>query len=84
MILGVDEKSGASKAGLRGMSRTPDGMEFGDVLVQVNGEKIATEFDLYKQLDKCKVGDRVMVTVERGGKNMDFEVELMAAKQEFG
>jgi|ERR1711924_360727 len=79
LILGVDANGGASKAGLRGMSKTSEGVEIGDIILDVNGEKISTEFDLYKQLDKCKVGDRVAVTVERTGKNVLFDVELMAA-----
>ena len=61
----------AANAGLRGLSQTEDGIELGDIIVGVDGEKVGTNDDLLRVLDKHKLGDTVKVeVVRRGGRTV--------------
>src|SRR2546426_147173 len=65
-IVDVDPRGAAGRAGLRGMRETPDGdYEVGDVITGLDGEEIADVDDLYRILDRRKVGDRVLVETLR-------------------
>jgi hypothetical protein len=51
---------GGGKQGLRPTTRDSYGrLVLGDVITSVNGKKISNGSDLYKILDRCKVGDTV-------------------------
>lgn len=64
LILDVPEGSAAEKAGLRGTSRMTFGsIELGDIIIGIDDEKINNEGDLFKALDKHKVGDTVHIRV---------------------
>lgn len=65
----VAKDGGAAKAGLKK----------GDILRQVEGEKLTGRGQLLKILKGKKPGDKVAVQVERGGETKAFEVELKAA-----
>lgn len=48
------------QAGVKGTSRDTFGrLVLGDIIVGVEGKKIKTAADLYRSLDKCKVGQAV-------------------------
>lgn len=64
LILDVPEGSEAERAGLRGTSRMTFGsIELGDVITGIDDELIKNEGDLFKALDKHKIGDVVRIRV---------------------
>src|SRR5947207_755817 len=48
----------------------------GDVIVAIDGQKVANQFDVNLVLNHHRPGDTVDVTVYRGGKKMDIAVKL--------
>lgn len=71
----------AATAGIRGGDRIVQaGMRRfyigGDVIVAIDGQKIANQFDVSLVLNHHRPGDTVNVTVYRGGKKMDVPVKL--------
>src|SRR5262249_19598195 len=48
----------------------------GDVIVAIDGQKVATQLDVNLVLNKKRPGDQVTVTVYRGGKKLDIPVKL--------
>jgi len=71
----------AAQAGLRGGDRTvAAGLRRliigGDVLVAVDGNKIASNFDLNVRLNRKRPGEVVTVTVYRGRQKMDVKITL--------
>jgi S1-C subfamily serine protease len=70
----------AANAGLRGLTQTEDGdVELGDIIVGIAGEKVARTDDLYRILDKHKVGESVTVDIVRNGKRMSMPVRLQSS-----
>ncbi|CDF32677.1 unnamed protein product [Chondrus crispus] len=64
LVLDVPEGSAAEKAGLRGTSRMTFGsIELGDIIIGIDNEGVKNEGDLFKALDKHKVGDTVRIRV---------------------
>lgn len=76
IVLSVQADSPAAKAGLRGVDQTPNGIVLGDVIVEIDGERIEDYDDLYNTLDKHQPGDVVRVAVIRTGKKLTMPVEL--------
>src|SRR2546430_1468010 len=71
----------AAAAGIRGGDRVAQaGMRRiyigGDVIVAIDSQKIAGQFDVNVLLNRKRPGDTVTVTLYRGGKKMDVPVEL--------
>ncbi|MEK6334856.1 MAG: trypsin-like peptidase domain-containing protein [Acidobacteriota bacterium] len=78
LIINVLPNSGAARAGLRGIVQTEDGeVEIGDIIVGVDGQKVANNDDLYRALDKHQVGDTVNVDIYRDGRQMTVPVKLI-------
>ncbi len=68
LILQVDPNGSAAAAGLRGLSETPEGdLVVGDIIASIDGEKVETQNDLHRIMDKHKFNDVVQVEVVRGG-----------------
>lgn len=68
----------AANAGLRGLVQTEDGdVELGDIIVSIDGQKVAGKDDIYKVLDKHQIGDTISVEVVRRGRNMTVPVKLI-------
>jgi len=66
-----------ANAGLRGLSRTTDGdVAIGDIIVGIDGQKISTDDDVYRVLDKHQLGDSVNVEVLRNGRRATIPVKL--------
>jgi S1-C subfamily serine protease len=69
----------AANAGLRGLTQTENGdVEIGDIIVGIDGDKVANNDDLYRSLDKHQVGDIVQVQVMRNGRRTSVPVRLTA------
>lgn len=77
VIWQVAANGAAGRAGLRGLTQTEDGdLVIGDIIVGVDGDKVANSDDLYRLLDKHKVGDTVRVEVVRNGRRIAVPVLL--------
>ena len=77
LIWQVASGGAAANAGLRGLTQTENGdVELGDIIVGIDREKVATSDDLFRILDKHKVGDTVSVEVVRNGKRTTLPVRL--------
>ncbi len=64
LVLDVPDGSPADEAGLRGTQRSGAGsVEFGDVIIELDGTEISNEADLFRALDDHKVGDTVKIKV---------------------
>ena len=48
----------------------------GDVIVAIDGQKVASQLDVNLVLNRKRPGDTVNVTLYRGGKKMDIPVKL--------
>jgi S1-C subfamily serine protease len=73
--------SPAAAAGILGGSRVAQaGMRKlvigGDVIVAVDGQKVANKFDMDVVLNRKRPGDSVTITVYRGAKKLDIAVKL--------
>ena len=80
LIMEVQPGGAAANAGLRGLVQTDEGdIELGDIIVGIDGQKIAGSDDLYHALDKHEVGDTIDVEVVRNGRRMNLPVRLTEA-----
>src|SRR6267143_2028637 len=78
MILQVTPGGPAAVAGLHGISQTADGeLIIGDIITSVDGEKVSDTDDLYRILDKHKLGDVVNVEVFRNNRRITMPVRLI-------
>lgn len=73
----VASNGAAARAGLRGLTQTEDGdLVIGDIIVGIDGDKVANSDDLFKLLDKHQVGDTVQVEIMRNGRRVAVPVRL--------
>lgn len=80
-ILRVKPGGAADKAGLKGMRMTDDGdIVAGDIIVAVNGKPVADVGRFAAMLEDFRIGERVKLTVLRGGKRVDVAVTLQAER----
>src|SRR5215212_704508 len=79
LILQLDPNGSAAAAGLRGLSETAEGdLVIGDIITSVDGEKMGSQNDLYRVLDKHQFNDTVQVEVVRGdGQRATVPVRLL-------
>lgn len=70
----VEKGTGAEKAGFKK----------GDRLLTLGGEKVGTREELIEALKERRVGEKVVVGIEREGKTMELEVELAGRADVFG
>jgi S1-C subfamily serine protease len=67
----------AAAAGLRGLQQDAGGeVVLGDIIVGIDGDKIANGDDLYRVLDKHQFGDVVQVELFRDGRRVKIPVRL--------
>lgn len=77
LVLDAPPDGPAGKAGLLSTKRDAYGrLILGDIITSVNGKKITNGSDLYRILDNCKVGDKVIVEVLRGDHQEKIPVTL--------
>lgn len=63
----------AGQAGLRGTGQN----SYGDIIVNIDGEAIGDLDDLYRALDRRKIGDTVQVEILRDNKRQTVPVKLL-------
>lgn len=77
LVLDAPPSGPAGKAGLLSTKRDAYGrLILGDIITSVNGKKVTNGSDLYRILDNCKVGDKVVVEVLRGDHQEKIPVTL--------
>ncbi len=77
IIIQVAPGEAAANAGLRAVTQTENGdFALGDIILGMDGEKIANTDDLYRLLDKHQVGDTVQLQILRNGRRMSVPVRL--------
>jgi S1-C subfamily serine protease len=79
LILQVEPNGSAAAAGLRGLSETSEGdLVIGDIITAIDGEKMESQNDLYKALDKHQFNEVVRVEVVRtDGRRATLPVRLL-------
>jgi S1-C subfamily serine protease len=75
-VLRVTPGSAAQKAGLAGVEVTAQGITPGDRIVSIDGKVVDDVAKLLARLDDKKVGDIVVLSVERAGQTREVRVEL--------
>ena len=76
LIRSVLRGSAADNAGLRGLSRSGNDLIIGDIITSIDGVQLGNMDDLYRYLDKKKIGETVQVRVFRDGENLTLPVKL--------
>jgi S1-C subfamily serine protease len=67
------------QAGIKGTSRDSFGrLVLGDIIVGADGKKIKTAADLYRALDRCKVGQTLDLELLRADSKEHVSVTLEA------
>ena len=61
----------------KGSNAEKQGVQSGDILVAVNGESVATTYDVNAIKDGLQVGDSMTLTLYRDGKTFDVTVTLV-------
>ena len=81
LILNTIPSGGAQKAGLKATTQSANGrISMGDIIKEIEGKTVIDSSDLFRILDSKVVGDKVKVTVDRGGESKKIEVTLGALK----
>lgn len=71
----------AANAGIRGLSQDNAGsVILGDIITSIDGEKMEDLDDLYRLLDKKKIGDTIQAQLYRGGRTMTVPIRLSASQ----
>lgn len=65
------------RAGLRGLSSDGEATLLGDIITTIDGQKVTNIDDLYRFLDKKKIGETVSVQVYRKGSTLTVPVRLL-------
>ncbi|MEZ5347440.1 MAG: trypsin-like peptidase domain-containing protein [Pyrinomonadaceae bacterium] len=77
LVLRTYNGGAADLAGIRGLSSDSEGMILGDIILSADGENLGNLDDLYRFLDKKKIGDSVRLTLFRNGSNVTVPVRLI-------
>jgi S1-C subfamily serine protease len=81
IIRNVVPGTSAANAGLRGLSQDPSGsISLGDIILGIDGEKMNDMDDLYRFLDKKKIGDTIQVELYRNGADTTVPVRLLGTQ----
>jgi S1-C subfamily serine protease len=87
LILQLDPNGSAASAGLRGLSETTEGdLIVGDIITGIDGEKVETQNDLFRIMEKHQFNDTVQVDVVRGanGQRATVPVRLLPERPQRG
>jgi S1-C subfamily serine protease len=76
-ILTVIDGGAAAGAGLKGVTQTRDGrLRLGDVVVGINGRKVACVEDLCAELDRLQPGDTATLACRRDQETREVRLRL--------
>lgn len=89
MISRVFPNGPAAKAGLKGGNRSViigniQALVGGDIIIDIDGEKISTAEDLIRAVRRHKVGDTIPVGIMRDNKKLTFNVTLEENPESLG
>lgn len=76
LILNVETGGPAHSAGLRPTTQYKGDIVLGDVILAIAGKKVRSFDELRYELEKFKVGDEVVVSINRDGQVLDMKVKL--------
>ena len=77
LILGIAEDSPASESGIQATRRDDDGeILLGDVLISLEGERIADSEALHVKLQEFHAGDKVTLGLKRGEEYVRLPIQL--------
>ncbi|CAL5221332.1 g3507 [Coccomyxa viridis] len=77
LVLDARDGSPARLAGVHGTRRDQSGrLVLGDIISAFNGKKVKTGTDLYRELDRCTIGDDVDLEILRGSEKVHLKVTL--------
>ncbi|MEP7075238.1 MAG: trypsin-like peptidase domain-containing protein [Acidobacteriota bacterium] len=72
----------AAVAGIHGLTQDNTGdVVLGDIITSIDGDKMGSLDDLYRLLDKKKIGDTVQIQIYRDGKTLTVPVRLNTTPQ---
>jgi S1-C subfamily serine protease len=78
LVRNVVSGGSAEKAGLKGLSQDNYGeIVLGDIILSIDGEKMADMDDLYRYLDKKQIGDTVQAIVYRSNRELTIPIKLI-------
>lgn len=77
LVLRTYRGGAADQAGIRGLSSDNEGMILGDIILSADGESLNNMDDLYRFLDKKKIGDSINLKLFRNGSNISLPVRLV-------
>ena len=82
LVLSVRDSGPAAKAGIKGTSRDSYGrLVLGDIIIGANGKKVKLAADLYRALDKVKVGQTVDLELLRTDSKEHVQVTTESNEQ---
>jgi S1-C subfamily serine protease len=77
VVLKVEPDSGAELAGLRGTTTDRSGaLLLGDIITAIDDDKVDAVQDIVQALDERRIGDEVLLTVTRDGRELQVPVTL--------
>ncbi len=82
LVINAIEGGSVERAGIRGLSRDGGGMILGDIILSVDNLKLDDIDDLYRFLDKKKIGETINLGIFRNGKTLTVPVRLLALNAE--
>ena len=76
-VIGIVPDSPAQKAGLKPFMRAADGnIILGDIIVGLDGKAVASLDELLEALEQRQPGDKVKISIARGGEKLEQEIIL--------
>ena len=81
-VLVVSAKPGspAEAAGIKGTERDEYGrLVLGDIITAINGQQVKSTSDLFKTLNRCKVGDEIQLQLQRGNEAIQVSLTLTSS-----
>ena len=79
IVMGTVPNTEPALKGMRGLSRSQRGrIQLGDVIVEIDGNKITNESDYADVMEEHRPGDIVEVITQRDNQRLHYEIELQA------
>lgn len=83
LIRDVLRGSSIEQAGLRGLSRDRNGIVLGDIIKSIDNLELSDIDDLYRYLDKKKIGETVNLNIYRQGETLNIPVKLLPIPENY-